>query len=288
MAYQALYRKYRPAVFEDMAGQKQIVRTIQNAIQNDRISHAYLFCGPRGTGKTSAAKIFARALNCTSDGVKPCGHCENCMTVDHPDIVEIDAASNNGVEEARNLVERVKYAPMMGKYKIYIIDEVHMMTAGAFNALLKTIEEPPAHVVFILATTEPHKVLPTILSRCQRFDFKKVPQNEIRQRLLQIAEKEGTVLDQQAAEQISLLSDGGMRDALSILDQCIAYEPEHLTAEDIRAVYGVVSDADISDIFGLLQRGQADQLMDSIKTLYDNGMDLERFTADLITLVRIA
>ena len=286
MAYQALYRKYRPAVFEDMAGQKQIVRTIQNAIQNDRISHAYLFCGPRGTGKTSAAKIFARALNCTSDGVKHCGHCENCLAVDHPDIVEIDAASNNGVEEARNLVERVKYAPMMGKYKIYIIDEVHMMTAGAFNALLKTIEEPPAHVVFILATTEPHKVLPTILSRCQRFDFKKVPQNEIRQRLLQIAEKEGTVLDQQAAEQISLLSDGGMRDALSILDQCIAYEPEHLTAEDIRAVYGVVSDADISDIFGLLQRGQADQLMDAIKTLYDNGMDLERFTADLITLVK--
>lgn len=148
MTYQALYRKYRPAVFEDMAGQKQIVQTLQNAIAADRISHAYLFCGPRGTGKTSAAKIFARALNCTSDQTRPCGHCENCLAADHPDIIEIDAASNNGVEEARNLVERVKYTPMLGKYKVYIIDEVHMMTAGAFNALLKTIEEP-LHMLYL-------------------------------------------------------------------------------------------------------------------------------------------
>ena len=286
MTYQALYRKYRPAVFEDMAGQKQIVQTLQNAIAADRISHAYLFCGPRGTGKTSAAKIFARALNCTSDQTRPCGHCENCLAADHPDIIEIDAASNNGVEEARNLVERVKYTPMLGKYKVYIIDEVHMMTAGAFNALLKTIEEPPAHVVFILATTEPHKVLPTILSRCQRFDFKKVTDDEIEERLLSVAQRENTLLDPEAAAQIAMLADGGMRDALSILDQCIAYESEHLKAEDIRTVYGVVAPADIAEIFSDMAHGHAETVIRSVKEIYDNGLDLERFTADLISLIK--
>lgn len=286
MTYQALYRKYRPAVFEDMAGQKQIVQTLQNAIAADRISHAYLFCGPRGTGKTSAAKIFARALNCTSDQTRPCGHCENCLAADHPDIIEIDAASNNGVEEARNLVERVKYTPMLGKYKVYIIDEVHMMTAGAFNALLKTIEEPPAHVVFILATTEPHKVLPTILSRCQRFDFKKVTDDEIEERLLSVAQRENTLLDPEAAAQIAMLADGGMRDALSILDQCIAYESEHLKAEDIRTVYGVVAPTDIAEIFSDMAHGHAETVIRSVKEIYDNGLDLERFTADLISLIK--
>lgn len=286
MAYQALYRKYRPSTFEEMAGQKQIVQTLKNAVANDRVSHAYLFCGPRGTGKTSAAKIFARALNCTGDDTRPCGHCENCMAADHPDIIEIDAASNNGVEEARNLVERVKYAPMLGKYKIYIIDEVHMMTAGAFNALLKTIEEPPAHVVFILATTEPHKVLPTILSRCQRFDFKKVPDDQIRDRLMSVASLEGTELDPEAADTIASLAEGGMRDALSILDQCIAYEPDHLTSEDVRSVYGVVSPADIAELFKNLYEGKAELVMDEIKKVYDDGMDLERLTADLITMLK--
>ena len=172
MTYKALYRTYRPNTFEEVAGQKHIVQTLKNAVEQNKTAHAYLFCGPRGTGKTSIAKIFAKAMNCTGSGkTRPCMECENCLAITegtHPDIVEIDAASNNGVEEVRNLIEKVKYAPIKGKYKIYIIDEVHMMSDGAFNALLKTIEEPPEHIIFILATTEPQKVLPTIISRCQR------------------------------------------------------------------------------------------------------------------------
>ena len=183
MAYQALYRKYRPSTFEEVVGQGHIVQTLKNAVENNRIAHAYLFCGPRGTGKTSIAKIFARTLNCTSQNHdRPCGQCQNCtdsLNGSHPDIIEIDAASNNGVDEVRNLIERVKYAPMEGNYKVYIIDEVHMMTQSAFNALLKTIEEPPAHVIFVFATTEPNKVIPTIVSRCQRFDFTKVAKKDI-------------------------------------------------------------------------------------------------------------
>ena len=187
MAYQALYRKYRPSNFDEVVGQTHIIQTLKNAIVQNRIAHAYLFCGPRGTGKTSIAKIFAKTLNCTNNEDAPCGICENCKMAangSHPDIIEIDAASNNGVDEVRNLIDKVKYAPMQGKYKIYIIDEVHMMTSGAFNALLKTIEEPPAHVIFIFATTEPNKVLPTIISRCQRFDFNKVSIQDIKHRLL--------------------------------------------------------------------------------------------------------
>ena len=186
MAYQALYRKYRPSNFEEVVGQRQIIQTLKNAVLHNRISHAYLFCGPRGTGKTSIAKIFARMLNCTDPQNAPCNQCPNCkmaLSNSHPDIIEIDAASNNGVDEVRNLIERVKYAPMEGKYKVYIIDEVHMMTTGAFNALLKTIEEPPEHVIFIFATTEPNKVIPTIISRCQRFDFSKVAIKDIVSRL---------------------------------------------------------------------------------------------------------
>ena len=183
MAYKALYRTYRPSSFEEVAGQKHVVQTLMNAIDRNKIAHAYLFSGPRGTGKTSIAKIFAKTINCTNEDHKPCQECDNCIEVQkgsHPDIIEIDAASNNGVDEVRNLIEKVKYAPLKGKYKVYIIDEVHMMSTGAFNALLKTIEEPPSHVIFILATTEPHKVLPTIISRCQRFDFTKVPNTEIK------------------------------------------------------------------------------------------------------------
>ena len=187
MAYQALYRKYRPDNFDGVAGQKAIVQTLKNAVKQNKIAHAYLFCGPRGTGKTSIAKIFAKMLNCEDHDHAPCGKCKNCIDMQkgaHPDIIEIDAASNNGVDEVRNLIEKVKYAPIEGKYKIYIIDEVHMMSTGAFNALLKTIEEPPAHVIFIFATTEPHKVLPTIISRCQVLDIKPMQKDDIMEQLI--------------------------------------------------------------------------------------------------------
>lgn len=286
MGYQALYRKYRPGSFGEMVGQRQIVQTLQNAVKTGRVSHAYLFCGPRGTGKTSVAKIFARVLNCESETEKPCGKCENCTTENHPDIIEIDAASNNGVEEVRNLIERVKYAPMLGKYKVYIIDEVHMMTSGAFNALLKTIEEPPAHVIFILATTEPNKVLPTIISRCQRFDFKKISEQDIEGRLMDVAGQEQIDLHEDACKAIASLCQGGMRDALSILDQSISYAGNHITADDVRAIYGVVSPDDISHIFHDLTNHDTDAVMEAVEKMYNDGMDLTRFTADLITLLK--
>ena len=222
MAYQALYRKYRPKNFDEVVGQEHIIQTLNNAIYQNKIAHAYLFCGPRGTGKTTTAKIFAKMLNCENEN-KPCEECENCKMASqssHPDIIEIDAASNNGVEEVRNLIDKVKYAPLSGKYKIYIIDEVHMMSTSAFNALLKTIEEPPAHVIFIFATTEPNKVLSTIISRCQRFDFSKVSQKDIEKRLKIVCKKENIEIEEEAISLIAQLSDGGMRDSLSILDQC--------------------------------------------------------------------
>ena len=289
MAYQALYRKYRPETFEDMVGQQAIIRTLRNAISKDRIAHAYLFSGPRGTGKTSTAKIFARMLECEKDPLHPCGECPSCQMAlqgNHPDIIEIDAASNNGVDEVRSLIDRVKYAPMEGKYKVYIIDEVHMMTTGAFNALLKTIEEPPAHVIFILATTEPNKVLPTILSRCQRFDFSRVSQSDIVKRLETITEKEDITIDPEALNLIARLADGGMRDSLSILDQCVAYEPDHIKAEDVRAIYGIVTREDIAEIFDSLYHERVDELISKINSIAEEGMDLKRFTADFIRLLK--
>lgn len=288
MAYQALYRKYRPSNFDEVVGQKHIVQTLKNAVAKNRIAHAYLFCGPRGTGKTSIAKIFARTLNCTGEN-PPCMECENCrLSLDgsHPDIIEIDAASNNGVDEVRSLVERVGYAPMQGRYKVYIIDEVHMMTTGAFNALLKTIEEPPEHVVFIFATTEPNKVLPTILSRVQRFDFSKVSQPEITQQILKICDKENILIDQDGAEMIAAMADGGMRDALSILDQCIAYQPDGIDAQSVREIYGVVQAEDIGRIFRMLHDQKSEEAMEEIQKLYDAGMDMKRFCADLIELLK--
>lgn len=193
MTYKALYRTYRPSTFEEVAGQKHIVKTLQNALNTQKIAHAYLFTGPRGTGKTSMAKLVAKALNCEEGIGHQCNHCSNCLAINngsHPDVIEIDAASNNGVDDVRDIIERVKYSPMKGRYKVYIIDEVHMMSASAFNALLKTLEEPPAHVIFILATTEPHKVLPTILSRCQRYDFTKVDEVSLEERMKEILLKE--------------------------------------------------------------------------------------------------
>ena len=289
MAYQALYRKYRPSNFDEVVGQQPIIQTLKNAIVQNRIAHAYLFCGPRGTGKTSIAKIFAKMLNCEDESNKPCGKCTNCKMVQngsHPDIIEIDAASNNGVDEVRNLIDKVKYAPMQGKYKVYIIDEVHMMTAGAFNALLKTIEEPPAHVVFILATTEPNKVIPTIISRCQRFDFNKVSQKDIEKRLSIVCKEEKIEIDPEAISLIAQLADGGMRDSLSILDQCIAYCSSNITVDNVREIYGVLTTSDIGKLFEHLYAHEVDALIQQIQECSDKGMDLKRLTSDFITLLK--
>ena len=289
MAYQALYRKYRPTNFDEVVGQTHIIQTLKNAIVQNRIAHAYLFCGPRGTGKTSIAKIFAKTLNCTNNQDAPCGVCENCkMAADgsHPDIIEIDAASNNGVDEVRNLIDKVKYAPMQGKYKIYIIDEVHMMTSGAFNALLKTIEEPPAHVIFIFATTEPNKVLPTIISRCQRFDFNKVSMHDIKYRLSVVCKNEGIEIDENGLTLIAQLADGGMRDALSILDQCVAYCSSHIDVNDIRKIYGVVTSEDIGKLFYSVYKKDVDSFVKDIQKYSDMGMDIKRLTADFIHMLK--
>lgn len=289
MAYQALYRKYRPVSFDGVAGQKPIVKTLQNAVRQHRIAHAYLFCGPRGTGKTSIAKIFAKMLNCESEENAPCGKCHNCIEFQngsHPDIIEIDAASNNGVEEVRNLIEKVKYAPIEGKYKVYIIDEVHMMSTGAFNALLKTIEEPPEHVIFIFATTEPHKVLPTIISRCQRFDFNKVSITDMVERLDYVLDQEHIHMEPEAVKLVATLSEGGMRDALSILDQCIAYAQDDITVNDVNTIYGITTPAEKGTLLShVLNRNYA-ELTQQIETLSEQGTDIRRLTADLVDMLK--
>lgn len=289
MAYKALYRTYRPNSFAEVAGQEHIVRTLQNAVNQNKIAHAYLFCGPRGTGKTSIAKIFAKAVNCTSEDSHPCMECENCLAITegtHPDIVEIDAASNNGVEEVRSLIEKVKYAPIKGRYKVYIIDEVHMMSSGAFNALLKTIEEPPAHVIFILATTEPHKVLPTIISRCQRYDFTKVADKDIIQRIQLILESEHITCEDEVVRIIAQLSDGGMRDALSIMDQCIAYAQNDIKVHHINEIYGITTVKEKIELFQLMYNKDAGRLMHAIQNITEKGIDIKRLTMDLIEILK--
>lgn len=289
MAYKALYRTYRPDHFNDVAGQKHIVQTLQNAVNQNKIAHAYLFCGPRGTGKTSIAKIFAKAVNCEADDHRPCLKCENCESIalgNHPDIVEIDAASNNGVEEVRDLIEKVKYAPIKGKYKVYIIDEVHMMSTGAFNALLKTIEEPPSHVIFILATTEPQKVIPTIISRCQRFDFTKVSSEEIIARIKKILKSESIVSEDEVIRIISILADGGMRDALSILDQCIAYAQNNLEVHHINEIYGITTITEKLTLLKSVYHRSGSDLLNQINLMIEKGIDIKRLTMDLIEILK--
>ena len=247
MNYQALYRMFRPQSFNDVVGQEHVTKTLRNAISKGKQSHAYIFSGPRGTGKTSIAKVFAKAINCLNphDG-EPCNECAICKGITqgtNGDVIEIDAASNNGVDEIRNIRDKVKYAPSESKYKVYIIDEVHMLTTGAFNALLKTLEEPPAHAIFILATTEPHKIPPTIISRAQRFDFKAISTEQIVERLRFVAQEQSLDYEEAALEFIAKASEGGMRDALSIMDQAIAFGDEHLTLQDVLDVTGSVDEA---------------------------------------------
>lgn len=287
MAYKALYRSYRPQTFDEVAGQEHIITTLKNAIKEERIAHAYLFAGPRGTGKTTVAKLLSKAINCTSED-RPCGICENCKTIadgSNPDVIEIDAASNNGVDEVRDLIDKVKYAPIKGKYKVYIIDEVHMMSTGAFNALLKTLEEPPTHIVFILATTEPHKILPTIISRCQRFDFTKVEDQDIIHRLEYVLQQENMQYEKEAVFQIAKLAEGGMRDALSILEQCLAYSNQ-LTVKNVQKIYGLLSmDLKLELILHLLSKDTQKVLAD-LDLLLSNCIDIKHLTFDLIDVLK--
>ena len=289
MSYKALYRTYRPHSFDTVVGQKHIVQTLQNALTQHKVSHAYLFCGPRGTGKTTVAKLVAKSVNCLNPSEAPCNHCENCTGIqqgNHPDVIEIDAASNNGVDQIRELIEKVKYAPLQAKYKVYIIDEVHMLSQGAFNALLKTLEEPPAHVIFILATTEPHKVLPTIISRCQRYDFTRVSQKDIQGRIEEVLTKENIKFDHEATRLISQLSDGGVRDALSILEQVIAYSEDNLTAQHVNEIYGIATTQDKLQLLKAVQRQDVALLMAEIEEITQKNIDIRRLTNDLMELLK--
>ena len=285
MSYTALYRKWRPLVFEDVVGQKHITETLKNELKVERVAHAYLFCGTRGTGKTSTAKIFSRAINCTDshDG-NPCNTCDVCRGIfdgSIMDVVEIDAASNNGVDNVREIRDEVAYSPSRGKYKVYIIDEVHMLSTGAFNALLKTLEEPPPHVMFILATTEAHKIPATILSRCQRFDFKRITTEYIMERLREIVSKDNIEIDEQAMRLIASAADGSMRDALSILDQCIAFCRGSIAHQDIASILGVVDHSFMFDMAQSIIDGRSDQAMEQIAILITEGRDIVHFIEDM-------
>lgn len=284
--HKALYRVYRPKNFSDVIGQEHIVRTLKNQIENNNVGHAYLFCGTRGTGKTSTAKIFSRAVNCTNlHNDEPCNECENCREILEDktmDVVEIDAASNNSVDDIRELRENVKYSPAKAKYKVYIIDEVHMLSQGAFNALLKTLEEPPSYVIFILATTEPHKIPATILSRCQRFDFKRVTVKDISSRMRYICEKEGIEADEKALNLIARNSQGALRDALSVLDQCISFEGNKISYNDVIELLGSVN---IEQLFDLAESIIKEDTRKSLQILNDFiiwGKDVRNLVNDLI------
>ncbi len=290
MSYQVFARKYRPQTFEDLVGQDHVTRTLQNAVEQNRLAHAYLFVGPRGIGKTSTARILAKALNCINGPTTtPCGVCDNCKEIaagNSLDVLEIDGASNNGVEQVRELRDNVRYAPAKAKYKIYIIDEVHMLTSQAFNALLKTLEEPPEHVKFIFATTEPQKVLPTILSRCQRFDLHRIPANLIAQHLQFISGKEKITLEPAAAHAIARGADGGLRDAESMLDQLVAFCGEKIAEADVLNVFGFTSEQTVAGFTEKILRGQTSEALAVLDEQAAAGKEMMKLMGDLIAHLR--
>ena len=291
MSYQALYRKFRPDTFEEVKGQDAIITTLRNQVQTGRIGHAYLFCGTRGTGKTTVAKILAQAVNCEAPvNGEACHSCESCRAIEDGsaiNVIEIDAASNNGVDNIREIREEVAYPPTQGKYKVYIIDEVHMLSAGAFNALLKTLEEPPSYVIFILATTEARKIPATILSRCQRYDFRRITADVIVARLSELMEREGLSVEKEALAYISRQADGSMRDALSILDQCLSFYPgETLTYRHVLDILGAVDPSVFSELLGFITKGDVAGALSILSSLLDQGRDLTQFIGDMIWHLR--
>ena len=289
MAYVALYRKWRPQGFDSLVGQEAVRTALTNALETGRIAHAYLFAGPRGTGKTSTAKILAKAVNCEHGPTpNPCNKCQNCVRINDGtsmDVFEIDAASNRGIDEIRDLREKVAFAPVNGRYKVYIIDEVHMLTTEAFNALLKTLEEPPPHVIFILATTEPHKIPATIHSRCQRFDFKRVTDSDIVKRLREVADGSGIAADDDALQLIAVQADGGMRDALSLLDQC-GVMAERVTAETVRSVLGIVGREALRKLVKAVGEGNVPESLELLEALLAGGKDVKQIITELAEYLR--
>lgn len=289
MRNEALYQKYRSQAFDEVVGQEYVVRSIHNAVKNDKVGHAYLFCGPRGTGKTTMARLLARAVNCENKKNAPCGECANCVAAinnTHPDIVEINAANETHVEDVRDLIERARLAPMMGQKKIYIIDEVHQLSSSAASALLKTLEEPPEHVIFILATTDPQKLLGTIISRCQRFDFSKVATDKIKEHLLFVANKEDIKLEEAAALKIAQLADGGMRDALSMLEQATSYAERDIKEDDIDQIYGLASTQDKIDLIEAILNKDLATILERSEEYTNRGIDLKRLTSELLDALK--
>lgn len=289
MAYSAFYNKYRPQTFDEVVGQNAVVTTLKNAIKTDKIAHAYLFCGPRGTGKTTMARLFAKALDCSQGVGHQCNECESCEKISHgqhPDVIEIDAASNSTVDSVRQLIDSVSYQPIMSRYKIYIIDEVHNMSESAFNALLKTIEEPPKFVIFILATTDPQKILPTILSRVQRFDFSKVSDVELIKNMKRVLESEHISYEEEAIRLIASLSDGGVRDSLSLLDKVVSYCGDNVRLKDVNDLLGLLSIPEEINLINAISDKKNDMVLKSVKDHYNSGLDLRRLQNDLLKILK--
>lgn len=288
MSYQVLYRTYRPSRFDEVVGQEYIVKILKNTIKNKRIAHAYLFAGPRGTGKTTIAKLFAKAINCEDFNEEACDNCSSCLAFkenNHPDIIELDAASNNSVDDIREIIEQVPYSPIVGKYKVYIIDEVHMLSSSAFNALLKTLEEPPAHVVFILATTDPQKIIPTVLSRCQRYNFSKISNLNMEKKMVEILNKEHLQYEDKALDEVAMLAEGGMRDALSILEQILSYNNDGIFLEDVQRIFGLSTKEEKVELLIKIHNDLTGSI-NLLRQMYDSGIDPKRLCVDLLEIIK--